>query len=93
MTHRHLRTALTATVLMALLAAAACSTTTTTSDAPPQTGSVGKESDAGPPKAGGAMTIGIIGETDSYVPSAGAWSIGLSRTTYASPSRRPSGQL
>lgn len=75
MTHRLLRTALTATVLVALLAAAACSTTTTTSDAPPQTGSVGKESDAGPPKSGGAMTIGIIGETDSYVPSAGAWSI------------------
>src|SRR3954451_23476859 len=70
------RPAIAAALAFGLLAGVACSATSTSSPSTtPQTGPVGKESDAGPAKPGGAMTIGIVGETDSYAPSAGAWSL------------------
>jgi peptide/nickel transport system substrate-binding protein len=32
------------------------------------------EADAGPPRSGGALTVGLTGETNSYNPSIGQWS-------------------
>jgi peptide/nickel transport system substrate-binding protein len=66
-----------AVVACVALVAASCKSSdrADTAGAPSPSSPSAAERDAGPPHPGGALTIGLSGETDSFNPFAGTWSV------------------
>jgi peptide/nickel transport system substrate-binding protein len=60
---------------VALLGASCRAPQSTDAASAPTTPSAPTERDAGPPRPGGALTVGLSAETDSFNPYSGSWSV------------------